>query len=150
MKCDFFTTILTICAFLVVLPCNLVEFTDVSEDRAASLFRVGKQTRCAQKSLTSPFQFLFHFSSFPYYIRVKYFYIVFCSPTFLLRSQNSFCPHIPRVHTLTLFIKPTSHGTRLLSWWCKQQIPPETSVYSMKIQDVICQEKKDSFHGQFP
>jgi len=70
MKCDFFTTILKIYAFLVVLSFSPVEFTDVSEVRASSLFRVSKQTtwRYVQKSPTPLFLLLFNFSYFPYYI----------------------------------------------------------------------------------
>lgn len=72
MKCDFLITILMIYTFLVVLTFSPVEFTDVSEDRAVSLFRVDKQTtwRFVHKPPTSPFQLLFDFSKFPYYIRI--------------------------------------------------------------------------------
>jgi len=89
-----------------VFPCSPVEFTDVSEDRAASLFRVGKQTtwRFVQKSPTSPFQFLFNL----------YFYIILSclsQPPFthtkILLSAYSQSPHFYCIHQ-TRFTRDSS------------------------------------------
>ena len=115
IKCDFSTTILMIYVFLVVLSFSPVELTDVSEDRAASFFRVVKQTlwRFVQKSPTPLFQFLFNFFSFLFIsVLISIFIFTYLVPPLL---QNSRSPHNPQVQTLTVSTKPTSHANRLLS-----------------------------------
>ena len=79
-----FATSLTIYVFLVVLLCSAVEFTDVSEDHAASHFRVGKQPlgEFVQNFPTSPFTFLFYFLLGPLlYQALVFLYFICVAPT---------------------------------------------------------------------
>jgi len=122
-----------------VLPCSSVEFTDVSDDLAASLFRVGKQTtwNFVQKShfpISVPVQFLLVFLLYLGLV-ILYSYILFPPPFFYVHKIPAL--RITPESTLTLY-PPNPVHLRLV-YYREAVNSSRTSVSSTKMQEVTCQ-----------